>query len=400
MNRTSGSTIENFESRNPMACRNCGFAFIKERLTRFFVWFLVSSLATGVAQAATIQPDSSFITYSDYANVTISPTAAVFARPLLSGSPFSNDNPGARVRFRTDATDATATLNYNGLHTDLNQNSTGVVLVDGVISSTFTFSSRPGTVSVPLVTLGPAAFRTIEIVMPYADSVDFQGLTVNAGAAFQAISPRPPIRYVAYGDSITQGFNGSDATKNYSWQIGTSKNWSVINMGFGYREATASDGTSIAGLGGDIFSVLLGVNDAIGGKTAAQFQADYTSLIANIRLLQPDVPIYAITPLFTTAPYGGDALIPQYRTAISNLVQNGNDPNLHLIDGLSLIPGIDGSNYTTWMPDGIHPNDAGFQLIAQNLAPQLNVVPEPDTSVLLGLGCAALLALRKRAPSH
>ena len=42
------------------------------------------------------------------------------------------------------------------------------------------------------------------------------------------------------------------------------------------------------------------------------------------------------------------------------------DPNLHLIDGLSLVP-----NRSQYFADGLHPNDAGFTYYAANLAARL-----------------------------
>lgn len=58
----------------------------------------------------------------------------------------------------------------------------------------------------------------------------------------------------------------------------------------------------------------------------------------------------------------------QYRQAIRQIVQQcmATDPNLHLIDGLTLVP-----NQLKYFVDGIHPNDAGFALYATNLAAKL-----------------------------
>ena len=43
------------------------------------------------------------------------------------------------------------------------------------------------------------------------------------------------------------------------------------------------------------------------------------------------------------------------------------DPNLHLIDGLTLVP-----NQLKYFVDGLHPNDAGFKQYASNLAAKLS----------------------------
>ena len=46
--------------------------------------------------------------------------------------------------------------------------------------------------------------------------------------------------------------------------------------------------------------------------------------------------------------------------------RRASDPNLHLIDGLTLVP-----NQLQYYLDGIHPNDAGFALYAAALAAKL-----------------------------
>lgn len=281
----------------------------------------------------------------------------------------------------------TARLYYNALHTHPARNSIGLLLKDGAPAGSFDAGARPGFVTVPVANLATSEWHTYEILLPYADSVEFRGLIVNEGAAFAAVPPRPVIRYVAYGDSITQGYWASVPTSNYPARVGDARGWQVQNMGFGGRQATASDGTAVGSLKGAVVTILMGVNDSIAGKTPAQFEADYTNLIRNIRAQQPETPIYAITPLYTTAPYGGGALIPQYRAVISNIVASAGDPNLRLVDGLSL--GIDAGNWAALMPDGIHPNDAGFALVAANLGPRLSFqIVRPPRGLVFAVGQA------------
>ena len=54
--------------------------------------------------------------------------------------------------------------------------------------------------------------------------------------------------------------------------------------------------------------------------------------------------------------------------AITQIVQQrmATDPNLHLVNGLTLVP-----NQLRYFVDGLHPNDAGFALYATNLAAKL-----------------------------
>ena len=101
-------------------------------------------LTSSNVRGDTVLADSPNIQYSDVARVTLSASQASFDR-IINDDPIYNlryDNPGARVRFRTDATSITADLDYNGLHASGSAiEGTGVILRDGQPVGTFTSSS-------------------------------------------------------------------------------------------------------------------------------------------------------------------------------------------------------------------------------------------------------------------
>ncbi len=89
-------------------------------------------------------------------------------------------------------------------------------------------------------------------------------------------------------------------------------------------------------------------------------------------MLQPAVPVYCVTPIWTgvEAVTNSQGLhVQDYRLAITSIVQQraATDPNLHLVNGLTLVP-----NQLKYFVDGLHPNDAGFALYATNLAAKLS----------------------------
>jgi lysophospholipase L1-like esterase len=327
-----------------------------------------------------ISADNSNIQYSDVARVTISPTQASFDR-IIDDEPIYNlryDNPAARIRFRTDATSISADLVYNGLHALGSAiEGTGVILRDGARVGAFTSATRPGAVNVALPTTG--GLHDYEIVLPYADSVDFKQLNVNAGATFAAPAPRPSTRYIAYGDSITQGYYAADAMQNYASLLGAAKNWQTINMGFGGRKATASDGTVVGSLNADVITMMIGFNDAAQGRPLADYSTSLRATVVNIRAAQPNVPIFMISPIWTS-----NVDLSAVRTEVLNIVTDFVDPNLHFIDGLTLIP-----NNASYFTDGIHPNTAGQAIMAENLASAI-AIPEPAVVSALILPAVAL----------
>jgi lysophospholipase L1-like esterase len=182
---------------------------------------------------------------------------------------------------------------------------------------------------------------------------------------------RPARRYVAYGDSITQGYYASAIIRTYPDQVARRKNWSVVNMGFGGEPTVPSDGTAVGDLNGTIVTVAIGVNDWGQSKPLSTFVSDYKGLLDAIRAQQPQVSLYCLTPIWTGIEGLQNTqglLVRDYRQAITTIVQQriATDPNLHLIDGLTLVP-----NQLKYFVDGVHPNDAGFALYAAGLAAKL-----------------------------
>ena len=323
-----------------------------------------------------LAPNDSRISYSDYARVvTLDAKEARFDR-VIAGAQGSlqNANPGARVRFRTDATTITASFTTGSLGIT---EGTGLILIDGAQAGTFNASTSKSSVEVDVPVSG-AGYHDVDLLLPYSQDVRFTGLLVNDGAGFQPTSARPAMRYVAYGDSITEGFWASDSSRNYSSLVAEQKGWEVVNMGFGWRGMKDSgtggaDGAAIATLGADVISVMMGYNDASARLSAPNYRAFMEAFIARIREVDISVPVYLISPLFTSNARN-QTLLLQYRDQILDLVDDSSDQHLHWIDGLAL--GINAGNVGTFMSDGIHPNDAGFALVAANLA-QLMENPDP-----------------------
>ncbi|MCX6970707.1 MAG: GDSL-type esterase/lipase family protein [Verrucomicrobia bacterium] len=320
-----------------------------------------------------IAPNDPRIGYSDYARlVTLNGTTAQFDR-ILAGAQGSlqNANPAARVRFRTDATSIVALLSTGSLGAT---QGTGVVLVDGTRTDTFDAGGNNSTLTVNVLVSG-SGYHNVELLLPYSQSVQFTGLTLNGEATFQTMPDRPSTRWIAYGDSITEGFSASDSAKNYPSLVAAAKSWQVVNMGFGWRGlkasgASGSDGTAISSLNPSVVTVLMGYNDASAGLSATEYRTDLEALVGKIRQSAPTVPIYLISPIFSI---NNQTLLGAYRSQIEDLATHTSDANLYWIDGLAL--GINAGNSATYLSDGIHPTDAGFALIAQNLAPQLPATP-------------------------
>ena len=320
----------------------------------------------------TVYPDDPGIRYTEYAHAVISHSAAVFDRPgVANGNAIAS--PGTRINFRTDATRVSIVVTYTFACGATGCGRFSVVSDGRLLPGSFGSDTAAGTSKVPIASQPLPALHSYSVIWPYGTQMVFDGLVLEGGQRRLLVpAPTRPIRrYVAYGDSITQGYYASGVVHTYPHVLADRKGWSVVNMGFGGEATVPSDGTAVGLLGGNVVTVAIGANDWGQSKPLAAFISDYTALLDAIRTLQPTVPLYCLTPIWTGVeglPNSQALYVHDYRQVIASIVQQrmATDPNLHLIDGLTLVP-----NQSKYFLDGVHPNDAGFALYAANLAPKL-----------------------------
>ncbi|MDR2675357.1 MAG: SGNH/GDSL hydrolase family protein [Opitutaceae bacterium] len=352
---------------------------------------IAAEQAAAGASAVAVSPQDPRIKYSGCVRLEfVSPSdgapasAARFDRILdIPGKGYRWDNPGARIRFRTDAAVLEALLHYSELHiSTTGRNGTGLYTIDGISKPEWRFQTgtrqirrEPGRVTVVLADGEPRGFREYELILPYGDSVDFLGLRVNPEARFEPPAPKPSVRCLAYGDSVTHGFSASDISKTYPFLLGARKNWEIVNLGLGGRASNPGDGKIFARLEPALITILMGVNDWQGGVPPERYRANMRGLLANARAGLPQVPIYLITPLWVAPSWLPHAPpLDGYRQVLRDLVAELRDPDLHLIEGPEL---IDHDPRYFDPAAAVHPNDEGFAMMAGRLARLLKDVAPP-----------------------
>jgi lysophospholipase L1-like esterase len=335
----------------------------------------------------TITPEDPVIGYSDYVHMEFVPSPvdasaklARFDRILdMRSKGYKWDNPGARIRFRTDATRIKAKLYFNELHISTSaRNSSGLYLIDGVIKpGEWTFRTKatqtlrqPESVEVVIAAGQSPGFHDYEIIQPYGDSMDFQGVEVNAAARFEAPRARPATRYLAYGDSITHGFTAGAVDKSYAFLVAQKNDWQIVNLGLGGRASTISDGAVVAALKPDVISVFMGANDWQGGVPPDRYRSNMMGFFDAIRARLPGVPIYYITSLWVAPSWNPKAQVADlesYRQVARDIVAARKDPNLHLVEGPELID----HEVALFDATPVHPNDKGFAQMGDRLAAKM-----------------------------
>ena len=317
--------------------------------------------ATGPpASGVQYDPASAMFSYTDCCSVEVTTARARFSRPTVDGNGLETTNPGARVRFATYGP-AWVYLNYTALVTRQEQYAdVGSIEIDGAEDSTFGSPAGTGTPARVIVSIpSDGTVHAVSIAMPYSASVDFLGAT----GLVQPILSAPPIRYVAAGDSITQGFYASCTAQSWPYQVALVNNWQIVNHGYAGRGCEPRDGTTIAKLAPDLISYLIGYNDFAAQVPLELFRADFAAFIGNLRAATR-APLYCVTPIYSP-DYAAIAL-ESYRQVIRDVVAGANDPLTMVVEGLDLMPADD-----ALLVDGVHPNDEGSTLLSANFAPVL-----------------------------
>lgn len=302
------------------------------------------------------------IAYTDCVAPSFVGGYARFQRPIAdTGSDYQYAMPGARMRFVSNAPTVSVGLRWNGLITRTDaRNLIGHVYVDGVYKSDFQTPAGINVVTAAnvVINMGSSASRTYELVLPYADGVEFGSVTVDNGFVVTAAAARTGRLMVCFGDSITQGFLSSDLRRGWVNILARAKGFRAINMGYGGRQTVATDGTAIANLNPDLITILIGTNDYLGQTPVATYKANLKQLLTNVHTVNPTVPVYISAPIPTTQtraiPYS------DYEPVASQCISELGYSQLVGVDKATLI-----SNTATQLTtDGIHPNDAGAAQMA------------------------------------
>lgn len=263
--------------------------------------------------------------------------------------------PGGRQRFVSNAPSVSVKMRWNGLVTRADaRNPIGHVYVDGVLVQDFQSPAGVNvvTTSAIVVNMGSSANRIYEIVLPYADGVEFGGVDVAPPYVVTAAPPRVGALMVCLGDSITQGFSVTDERRSWTYLLAQAKGFRCINLGYGGRITVPDDGTKAANLNPDRITVLLGMNDYLGQRPVADYKADLKQLLMNIHAVNPTVPVYVSGITLTTTALA--IPLSSYRSVAGECIGELGYSQLVGVDTSTLI-----ANSSQLQGDGVHPNDAG-----------------------------------------
>ncbi|MGO4689686.1 SGNH/GDSL hydrolase family protein [Glaciibacter sp. 2TAF33] len=216
---------------------------------------------------------------------------------------------------------------------------------------------------------------TVEIYLPERFEPRLFGVHAQGGEA------RPlelSTKWVAYGDSITQGWTSTDPGSAWTAVAARATGFDLLNLGFaGAARGELPVAAHLAATPADVISLAWGTNCWSQIEMDARYIGELMRLfLSMVRNGHPETPILVLSPVIRPAAEetrnGSGASLSDLRGAIEEAVDAFRDENadshVHLVSGAGLI--------TTGQldPDGIHPNDAGHAAIGAAAAAALTRV--------------------------
>jgi lysophospholipase L1-like esterase len=285
------------------------------------------------------------------------------------------DPTGGRIRFRTDSTTVAVKLEWPRPPGMRNMHAFGQSGVDLYVGDTYWSTATPDKDAAPgkvyehVYFKGqPRAMRDITIYLSLYSPVKVLEIGLDKDATVEAAKPFAVAKPVVfYGTSITQGGCASRAGMSYQAILGRRLNLDHVNLGFsGNGRGEAALARAVAEIDASAFVLDFAQNNG----SLESLSLVYDPFIAILREKHPETPIVAITPIYASNEAMGGQRNEQMRALIRKVVSAriaAGDTRLQLVEGTDLL----GPSRVDGLVDGTHPNDLGFQWMADGLVERL-----------------------------
>ncbi len=302
--------------------------------------------------------------------------------PVRSRDTFPNavwnlalDPAGGRIRFRTNSSTVALRLEWSHAPDMRNMHFFGQSGVDLYIGNTYWNTATPDKDAAPgkvyehvFFRDQPQTMREVTIYLSLYSPVKVLAIGLDPNASIESPSPFALTRPVVfYGTSITQGGCASRPGMSYQSILGRRLNIDHVNLGF---SGNGKGEPALARAVADIDAVAYILDFAQNNPTVESLAEVYDPFIGILRERHPDTPILAITPIYSASETTGNRRNEEMRALIRKVVSRriaAGDTHLQLVEGSDLL----GPARVDGLVDGTHPNDLGFEWMAEGLSQRL-----------------------------
>jgi lysophospholipase L1-like esterase len=229
--------------------------------------------------------------------------------------------------------------------------------------------------------------QLVELWLPQDCNIEIVDLAANA-PLHSAAATQP--KWVHYGSSISHCIESDGPTGVWPVIVARKLGLNLYSLGLaGSANIELFAAHAIAELQPQLVTLKLGINTVNGRHlTVRSFIPTVHSFLDAIREQHPTIPIIVISPIIcpgheelpgptrvdeaglaigselSDLDWVGDLTLVTVRSLLSEIVARREDPNLNYLDGLELF----GPEDIDMLPDGLHPNAAGYRLMGQRFS--------------------------------
>ncbi len=200
--------------------------------------------------------------------------------------------------------------------------------------------------------------KEVTVYLPWSTKTSIKEISVDDGAFVEPIKREKKL--LAYGDSITQGYDALRPSNRYIARICDALGFEETNKAIG-GEIFCSQLSSFENAVPDLITVAYGTNDW-NRTTVDKFVVQSRGFFENIRKNYPNTKILAITPIWRKdgtqeRAFGEFSTVAEYiREAVEGL-------DIDVIYGYDFVP----QDERLFGDLRLHPRDEGFEYYADNL---------------------------------
>lgn len=217
----------------------------------------------------------------------------------------------------------------------------------------------------------PEGEKKFEIWLPQFSSFALQSLDIDDGASLNPVQDERP-RWLTYGSSITHCRAAASPSQTWPSIVSRGLDWNLTSMGFG-GECHLDIGVAltIRDFPADFISVCSGIN--VYGRASLNERSFQSSLIGTVDIIRekhPNTPILLISPIFgchrEDSVNAVNWTLKDIRAAVeetASKLRDMGDANIHYLSGLEIF----GPDLSHLLPDDLHPNAEGYQVMGKNL---------------------------------
>ncbi len=272
---------------------------------------------------------------------------------------------GVRLRLATDATELTV------LAAPLDAPRRIDVTIANAMVASLVLAPKAESVSVAL----PPGQKVVECWLPQTHGIVVRGVRLNDGATATP-APDRRLRWVTYGSSITHCGSAYSPARTWPATVARRLDLNLTCLGYGGNcHLDPLIACLIRDLPADVITAKLGINIYGGASLSPRtFRAGIIGLVRIVREKHPHTPFGLISSIYSPPREDNKNAVgftlkmmrEQVADAGRRLRECG-DTQLYSFDGLALF----GADCGGYLPDQLHPNGDGYELLGNRIADQV-----------------------------